>query len=104
MRVESIKKQNIIDYSELWYSIFFTFTVALVVRGSAGAAKCPFQKIDFGEKLIHINIQMEASCFSSAVRIIEQFLLLSRSQYVRSKEMLAQYAKRRFLICFNSIL
>ena len=28
---------------------------------------------------------MEASCLSSAVTIIEQFLLLSRSQYIRRR-------------------
>ena len=77
--------------------------VALVVRGSAGTAKCSFQKIHFQVILDHINIQMEASCFSSAVTIIEQFLLLSRSQCVRGR-CLAPYDKRPFPICFNSIL
>ena len=54
----------------------------LVVRGQRGAAKCCFQKNDFPEILNHINIQMESSCFSSAVTIIEQLLLLSKSQNV----------------------
>ena len=44
--------------------------------GRAGAAKFPFQKIYYQELLIHINIQMEVSCFWFAVTIIEQFLLL----------------------------
>ena len=67
---------------------------------AAGAAKCPFQIIDFGEILIYINIQMEASCFKAAVTIIEQFLLLSGSQNVGMR-CLASYAIRRFPICFN---
>ena len=77
--------------------------VALVVQRQHGAAKCRFQKIDLREILIYSNIQMEASCFSSAVTIIEQLLLLSRSQYIR-RRCLAQHAKRRFPICFNSQL
>ena len=49
-------------------------------------AQVPFPKNWFPRNisLNHINIQMEASFFSSAVTKIEQLLLLSRWQYVRT--------------------
>ena len=43
-------------------------------------SKVPFPKINYQELLIHVDIQMEASCFSPAVTIIKQFLQFSSSQ------------------------
>ena len=75
--------------------------VALVVRGQRGGSKVQFPKKLFPRNIYLYQYSMKVSCFSSAVTIIEQLLLLLRPQYIR-RRCLAQYAKRRFPICLNS--